>query len=114
MIVTSMGFAVPAYQGEIEFKQHDNSKFSGHLKGDEYFSWIEDKQGNIVKYNKKSKNYEYTKIEMSNGKAELVATGITVNENKASFSTPKIKNNILKEKLFEIWTRKKNERRYHY
>lgn len=47
----AMCMAAPAFQGEIDFKQKDGSSFKGELKGDEYFSWVEDTQGNIIKFN---------------------------------------------------------------
>ena len=34
-------FAVPAAPFLITFAQPDGSTFQAHLKGDEYFSWIE-------------------------------------------------------------------------
>ena len=112
--ISSLGFAAPAYHGEIEFNQDDGSKFSGHLKGDEYFSWVEDKQGNIIKFNKVSKNYEYAKVKINQGKAELVPAGIKVNKNGALFSSSGIGQSVSKEKLFEIWTRKKDEVKFRH
>ena len=41
-------YSVPAYQGAIKFKQNDGSTFSGKLKGDEWFNWVEDEQGDIT------------------------------------------------------------------
>jgi len=67
---------VPAYQGEIIFKQKDESTFRGHLYGDEYFSWIKDTQGYIVIFNNKSKNYELAKLQTTNGHLQLFPTGV--------------------------------------
>ena len=78
-LLSGVLYAVPAYQGEIEFEQHDGSSFKGHLNGDEYFSWIEDKQGHIIKYNKNSKDYEFAKLKTVKGKVELVPSGVKVN-----------------------------------
>jgi len=112
MLMGSVCFAAPAYHGEIEFKHNDGSTFSANLKGDEHFSWIEDKQGNIIKYNKVSKNYEYAEIKINKGKTELVSTGIKVNKNGELFSPSNLGETISKEKLFEIWNRKKEERKF--
>ena len=114
MLMGSVCFSAPAYHGEIEFTHNDGSKFLANLKGDEHFSWIEDKQGNIIKYSKVSKNYEYAKIKINKGKAELVPTGIKVNKNGKLFSSSNLEQSISKEKLFEIWNRKKEERKFSY
>lgn len=118
VMMSGMGFAAPAYQGEIEFKQADGSTFSGHLKGDEYFSWIEDKKGHIIKFNKVSKNYEYAKLETIKGEIDIVPSGIKVLNPNAGLSPSLLGQNISqdkisKEKLSEIWKHKKEKRKFH-
>jgi len=103
MVFTVLGFSVPAYKGDIEFKQEDGSKFIGKLKGDEWFSWVEDKQKNIIKYNKESKNYEYAKVIEKDGKLELVASNSKVSPNRTSPFQVK------KEDLSKIWKEKKEK-----
>lgn len=114
-LLCSALYGVPAYQGEIEFKQKDGSIFKGHLKGDEYFSWVEDKYGHIIKYNKKSKDYEYAKLKEVDGKTDLVPSGIMVSESsflKQGAFVPSV--SISKKQLSEIWSRKKSETKYHH
>ncbi|CAA6800920.1 MAG: Unknown protein [uncultured Sulfurovum sp.] len=114
MMLSSLSFAAPAYHGEMEFIQNDGSKFSGHLKGDEYFSWVEDKQGNVIKFNKVSKNYEYAKLQMSQGEVDIVPSGVKVMNAKVPFSPSLSGQNISKEKISEIWKRKKEKVKFHH
>ena len=114
--LTGIGFSAPAYQGEIDFKQSDGSNFIGHLKGDEYFSWIEDKQGHIITYNFLSKNYEFAILKDIKGKVELEPSGVKVSPIMAgqltsSFNTKQSK--IDKNQLTGIWKRKKEAHLYH-
>ena len=106
-------YSAPAFKGSIKFKQNDGSTFSGRLKGDEWFNWIEDKHGDIIKYNKKSKNYEYGVIKEINGTLDLVPSSIKVgNKPKQSISADGTIPNVLKidkEVLRQIWKQKKEK-----
>lgn len=96
-------YSVPAYKGSIKFKQNDGSTFSGKIKGDEWFHWIEDNQGDIIKYNKKSKNYEYVVVKELNGTLDLVTSNIKVGDKVEGSHLKKID----KETLIMIWKQKK-------
>ena len=98
-------YAVPAFKGSIKFQQNDGSTFSGKLKGDEWFNWIEDKDGKIIKYNKKSKNYEYGVVEEINGTLDLVPSNIKVREEVEGSDLQKID----KKTLIMIWKQKKEK-----
>ena len=113
-----MAFAAPALQGDMKFKQKDGSSFTGNLKGDEWFSWVEDKNGNIIKYNFDSKNYEYAEVVVNNGIADLVPAGAEVVEKNATVrsssrtvrSTSAVKPIKIDPKvLADIWKRKREE-----
>jgi hypothetical protein len=106
LLFTSMAFSSIAYDGDIEFEQKDGVSFTGNLKGDEWFSWIEDKSGNIIKYNTLSKNYEYATIKDVNGTTELVPSGTKVT-NTINSDTTLLNTNS--NKLFEIWQQKRKE-----
>ena len=84
VLLTIISFASIAYKGDIEFKQKDGSKFTGNLKGDEWFSWVEDKDGHIIKYNNISQNYEYGEVKEINGSLDLVPSGSIVSDEVAS------------------------------
>lgn len=109
----TMVFSVPAFKGDIKFKQNDGSTFSGKLKGDEWFNWVEDKHGDIIKYNKKSKNYEYAMIKEVNGTLDLVPSSIKVgNKPKQSSSADGMIQTVLKidkEILRKIWKQKREK-----
>lgn len=106
-------YSAPAFKGSIKFKHNDGSTFSGKLKGDEWFNWIEDDQGDIIQYNKKSKNYEYGVIKEINGTLDLVPSNIKVgNKPKKSTSVDDFIPSVLKidkETLRKIWKRKKRK-----
>ena len=114
--MVTVAFSAPAFKGEMKFKQEDNSTFTGELKGDEWFSWVEDKEGNIIKYNFDSKDYEYAQIAINNGVADLVPSGSKVIEEKddngsanLSASSPIQAIKIDKKILAKIWDRKRKE-----
>lgn len=113
LMATSIGYTAPAYDGEITFEQHDGHTFKGHLKGDEYFSWVEDNKGNIVVYNDKSKDYEHAKLSESYGSIELLPSGISITKTAISKSAPTLEKNkdkkITKDILSKIWKRKRTE-----
>lgn len=106
-------YSVPAFKGPIKFKQNDGSAFVGKLKGDEWFSWVEDKQGDIIKYNKESKNYEYGMIKEINGTLDLVPSSIKVGHKPKQSSSPDSTLPTLlkidKKTLEKIWKQKKEE-----
>jgi len=114
--MTALGFAAPAYQGEITFTQKDGSSFTGHLQGDECFSWIKDKQGQIVVFNNKSKNYELAKLKMLDGHMELLPSGIKVSDtHKSDIKAVKMANSKIKiSDLTKIWKEKRKSRLYHH
>lgn len=109
----TFAFSAPAYKGSIKFQQNDGSTFSGKLKGDEWFNWIEDKQGDIIKYNKKSKNYEYAMIKEVNGTLDLVPSNIKVGNKPKQLgnidSTIPGLLKIDKKTLEKIWKQKKEK-----
>ena len=118
IILSKFIFAAPAYQGEMEFKQKDGTVFKGELKGDEHFSWIEDSQEDVIKYNNESKNYEYAELKEQESEMELVPSGVKVTpevqvqlssseNNITSMQGERVK--IDKSKLYEIWKEKRQK-----
>lgn len=77
--ITSAGSAVPAFPGLILFQQPDGSTFTGKLKGDEWFHWIEVSNHKIVVKNRETGFYEYGTIKKTGGKEILAPSGIRVN-----------------------------------
>ena len=112
-VIASTVNAAPAFPGTIVFKQKDGSTFEGKLKGDEYFSWVEDKAEHIILFNKTSKRYEYAKVvKTSAGETSVAPSGMPVVTSSLSsapsrtapLSTiPKIDRKI----LYQIWRSKR-------
>lgn len=110
--LTLVSYAVPAYQGDIAFQQQDGSTFTAHLKGDEYFSWIEDKTGHIIMYNTMSHNYEYAQFETKNGVQNMIPSGITIGN--APHYAPSVSQQDTQKILSDIWKRKREKRQYRH
>lgn len=113
LIVISTGvYAVSAYPGDITFKQHDGSTFTGKLKGDEWFHWIEDTQKHIIVFNRTTRNYEFAKLVEHNGVyVNLTPSGIPVvtsshNPKTETIIPPKIDMKI----VYRIWKVKRAQR----
>jgi len=107
LLLSTWLLASPAFSGVKEFKQSDKSTFRAHLKGDEWFHWVETENGYTVKYNTKSKDYEYMIVDEND---ELVYSNIKVQ--KSSLKAPARQSNlsgvikiISNEKLSELWKR---------
>ena len=81
VIVTKGLLAVPAAPHLMTFKQPDGSKFQGFLKGDEYFSWIQTENKEVIVKNKFSGFYEFGMLgKDSEGLTELRPSGVRVVE----------------------------------
>ena len=83
LTVLNTAGAVSAIPGERSFKQVDGTFFTGKLKGNEWFNWIEDEQGLIVQYNSQSKMYEYMQLIEVDGLPALAPSGIHATNNNA-------------------------------
>ena len=113
-----MGFAVkllavPAAPFLITFAQPDGSTFQAHLKGDEYFSWIETENKMILVKSKTSGFFEFALVKRD-GKNRLILfpSGVPVIESghsalRTDHNIPK----ITREQLGKIWQSRIDERR---
>ena len=113
-----MGFAikllaVPAAPFLITFAQPDGSTFQAHLKGDEYFSWIETEKKIIIVKSKTSGFFEFALVKRD-GKNRLILfpSGVPVIESghselRTDHNIPK----ITREQLGKIWQSRIDERR---
>ena len=71
--------AVPAAPFLITFAQPDGSTFQAHLKGDEYFSWIEIENKQVLVQSKASGYCEFALLKRDDkNRLELVPSGIPV------------------------------------
>lgn len=114
-------YSGPARSIHKVFKQINGTSFEGKLKGDEHFSWIELKNGDIAVYNEASKLYEYAEFKTIDDKLELRASGTYIGSKKSSVAGKKnisIQSNskqsfdvsAQKFNLSQIWKRKRQEK----
>ena len=105
--------AVPAAPFLITFAQPDGSTFQAHLKGDEYFSWIETEKGMILVKSKTSGYFEFAVIKRD-GKNRLILFPSGVPVIKSGHSALRTDHNIpqiTREQLRKIWQSRIDERR---
>lgn len=112
ILFSSSLFGVSASPGEKEFKQGDNSKFKGRLKGDEWFHWVETEDGYVAKYNKKSKDYEYMLLDCESNETRLLFSNTKVKSPslKGGALLPSHIKKITPKQLGEIWKIQKNKK----
>jgi len=100
--------AAPAFDKMREFKQADGTTFSAKGQGNQHLNWIETKNGDILRYNQESKNYEYAVIQDNT----LKASGEKYQDShalKAKSFKRKIK--LSKDTLYDLWAKKRAEAR---
>ena len=105
--------AVPAAPFLITFAQPDGSTFQAHLKGDEYFSWIETENKVILVKNKTSGYFELAVIKRDEKKRLILfPSGIPVIERgHSALRTDHRIPQITREQLGKIWQSKIDERK---
>lgn len=106
MLTFSYAFSVPALSVPREFKQSDGSTFKAKAVGNQHLNWIETEDGEILKYNNKSKNFEYATIKNSSLKAS--GTAFEKDNSLRARSMGRI-DKIDKEELHKLWSKKRKE-----
>ena len=105
--------AVPAAPFLITFAQPDGSTFQAHLKGDEYFNWIETENRMILVKSKTSGFFEFALIKRDEkNRLILFPSGVPVI--KRGHSALRTDHNIppiTREQLGKIWQSRIDERR---
>ena len=111
-IVTKGLLAVPAAPHLMIFKQPDGSKFQGFLKGDEYFSWIETENKEVIVKNNFSGFYEFGMLgKDAEGLTELRPSGVRVVERGIGLRRLPISlGGVRRSDLGKIWERIKQKR----
>ena len=105
--------AVPAAPFLITFAQPDGSTFQAHLKGDEYFSWIETENKMVLVKSKTSGYFEFALIKRDEkNRLILFPSGVPVIKRgnsalRSDHNIPK----ITPEQLGGIWQSIINERK---
>ena len=105
--------AVPAAPFLITFAQPDGSTFQAHLKGDEYFNWIETENKMILVKSKTSGFFEFALIKRDgNNRLILFPSGVTViKRGHSALRTDHDIPQISREQLGKIWQSRIDERR---
>ena len=105
-------YAAPAAPHLMTFEQPDGSKFNGFLKGDEYFSWIQTGDKEVVIKNQTNGFYEFGMLAQdSKGRTQLQPSGVRIVERGISRRyLPIYLEPIKRSDLGIIWERKKQKR----
>ena len=105
--------AVPAAPFLITFAQPDGSTFKAHLKGDEYFSWIETENKMILVKSKTSGYFEFALIKRDEkNRLILFPSGVPViKSGHSALRTDHDIPQITREQLGKIWQSRIDERR---
>ncbi len=100
--------AVPAAPFLITFAQPDGSTFQAHLKGDEYFSWIETDNKQVLVQSKASGYFEFALLKRDDkNRLELAPSGTRYVEGaKSALRSESKPPNISREQLGKIWQRR--------
>ena len=105
--------AIPAAPFLITFAQPDGSTFRAHLKGDEYFSWIETENKMIIVKSKTSGYFEFAVIKRDEkNRLILYPSGVPViKRGHSALRTDHNIPQITREQLGKIWQSRIDERR---
>ena len=111
-IVTKGLLAAPAAPHLMSFEQPDGSIFQGFLKGDEYFSWIETENKEVIVKNNFSGFYEFGMLgKDAEGLTELRPSGVRVVERGIGLRRLPISlGGVRRSDLGKIWERIKQKR----
>ena len=111
-IVTKGLLAAPAAPHLMTFEQPDGSIFQGFLKGDEYFSWIETENKEVIVKNKFSGFYEFGMLgKDAEGLTELRPSGVRMVEIGIGLRRLPISlGRVRRSDLGKIWERIKQKR----
>jgi len=109
LLLTTYLFSAPAFNKLREFKNADGTKFLAKGMGNEHLHWIESSSGEILKYNKKSKNFEYAIVVDE----RLKASGEIYNINQKNVGHRAISRvkKVTKEKLYKLLKRVESSKR---
>ena len=80
LLISTNILAASVVPGFRLFYQHDGGSFEAEAYGDEYFSWIKDKQGRVIEYNPASYNFEYSVLIEKDGELNLTHSGVAASD----------------------------------
>ncbi|DAB29187.1 MAG TPA: hypothetical protein CFH84_11085 [Sulfurimonas sp. UBA12504] len=94
-------FGAPAFDGLREFTNADGTTFMAKAQGNQHLNWIQTQDGEILKYNEETKNFEYATIQEN----RLIPSGIKYEKNslKKASALQKV-NKLDKSELSKLWS----------
>ena len=100
--------AVPAAPFLITFAQPDGSTFQAHLRGDEYFSWIETENKQVLVQSKVSGYFEFALLKRDDKNRLVLSPSGTryVEGAKSALRSGSNPPSISREQLGKIWQSK--------
>ena len=100
--------SAPAFSKLREFHHIDGTTFMAKAHGNQHLNWIQTQDGEILKYNEQTKDFEYAKIEHNS----LKASGIRYvkSNSKRARSLGHI-NKLFMQDLQKLWKLKHQEAR---
>jgi len=106
MLSISVLFSAPAFSKLREFHNSDGTSFMAKARGNHLLHWIQTADGEILKYNASTKDFEYAKIKDTT----LKASGVRYNKNnsKRARSLGHI-NKVFLQDLQRLWQLKHKE-----
>lgn len=104
LLTVSVLIAAPAYERKRNYVQPDGTSFKGTPKGDEYLNWIESENGDVVLYNKTTKQYEQATV----GEEALQTSGRCYHPEKQRVKQASSRKQAAS--LHALWLKKRQQR----
>ncbi|MBU1657476.1 hypothetical protein KKG72_00275 [bacterium] len=96
-------FSAQAYGKLREFQNADGTTFKAKACGNQHLNWLQTQDGEIVKHNPKSRNFEYAHIKNNT----LEASGERYEKNNSKRSkTLKDAKKLNNEEVYKLWNEK--------
>jgi hypothetical protein len=103
LLCFTFGFSAPAFNALREFTNADGTTFMAKSQGNQHLNWIQTQDGEILKYNQSTKNFEYAKIEND----ALVSSGVRYEKDNSQKARALHQiNKIDKKELSKLWGQK--------
>lgn len=102
-LASALLFGAPAYDTLREFTNADGTTFMAKAQGNQHLNWIQTQDGEILKYNEESKNFEYAEIKENMLKPS--GAKYEKNDSKRARALHQI-NKIDKSELSKLWSQR--------
>lgn len=102
-ITYSLLHGAPAFHKMRTFTNSDGTTFQARALGNQHLHWIQTQDGEILKYNQESKNFEYATIKDDSLKPS--GTAYQKSNSKRARSLGHV-NKILESDIYRLWVKK--------